>query len=138
MLHSLFCFVSLSSTWNLIFYQKQWERKCKQHLLECFLVDYKYLHNSHLSKLFLLYLVCMYMLMHHYFTPFTTVKSIVNELFNVKSNEISPLVINAFVPIGDDVDNSMYVFSSHLIQFVFLFMIFLNLTLTMNLMKTTI
>lgn len=53
------------------------------------------------------------MLMHHSFTPFANVKSIVYELFNVKSNEISPLVINALVSIGDDVDNSMYVFSSH-------------------------
>lgn len=49
------------------------------------------------------------MLVHHYFIPFTNVKSIVNELFNVKSNEISPLVINALVSIGD---NSIYVFSS--------------------------
>jgi hypothetical protein len=49
---------------------------------------------------------------HHYFIPFTNVKSIVNELFNVKSNEISPLVINALVSIGDDVDNSIYMFSS--------------------------
>jgi hypothetical protein len=53
------------------------------------------------------------MLMHHSFTPFTNVKSIVDEPFNVKSNEISPLVINALVSFGDDVDNSMYVFSSH-------------------------
>jgi hypothetical protein len=68
---------------------------------------------STFSKLFLLYLVCMYMLMHHSFIPFANVKSIVNELFNVKSDEISPLVINALVSIGDDVDNSMYVSSSH-------------------------
>ncbi len=51
--------------------------------------------------------------MHHSFIPFANVKSIVNELFNVKSDEISPLVINALVSIGDDVDNSMYVSSSH-------------------------
>jgi hypothetical protein len=60
------------------------------------------------------------MLMHHSFTPFTNVKSIVNQLFNVKSNEISPLVINALVSIGDDVDNSMYVFLSHF-DSIFLF-----------------
>jgi hypothetical protein len=63
--------------------------------------------------MFLLYLVCMYMLMHHYFTPFINVKWIVNELFNVKSNEIFPLVVNVLASIGDDVGNSMYVFSSH-------------------------
>jgi hypothetical protein len=65
------------------------------------------------------------MLMHHYFIPFTNVKSIVNELFNVKSNEISPLVINAFVSIGDDVDNLMYVFSNHFDSIcLFLFNVF--------------
>ncbi len=63
--------------------------------------------------------------MHHYFIPFTNVKSIVNELFNVKSNEISPLVINAFVSIGDDVDNLMYVFSNHFDSIcLFLFNVF--------------
>ncbi len=76
--------------------------------------------------------------MHHSFTPFTNVKSIVDEPFNVKSNEISPLVINALVSFGDDVDNSMYVFSSHFDSICFLFPMFLNLTLTMSLMKTTI
>jgi len=57
--------------------------------------------------------------MHRYFIPFTNVKSIVNELFNVKSNEISPLVINALVSIGDNVDNSMYLFSNHFDSFWF-------------------